>query len=164
VQDTHKPHGRKLSKAHIAASLPALHRALIDIASAMNRPERDAAMLELAGLPLERALFPLLVLVEHLGPIGVVDLASRIGRDYTTVSRQVGRLEQLGLVIRRASAADARVREAVITQRGKSANQKIDAAREKLAIDMFEDWSRKHFDQLQELLRRLADEMASPQR
>src|SRR3569833_297206 len=68
---------KKLTKAHISASLPHLHRSLIDIVSTMTRPERDAAMLELAGLPLERALFPLLVLVERLGPIGVVDLASR---------------------------------------------------------------------------------------
>src|SRR3954468_21173467 len=65
---------KKVQKAHIAASLPNLHRSLIDIATTMIRPERDAAMLEMAGLPLERALFPLLVLVEHLGPIGVVDL------------------------------------------------------------------------------------------
>jgi DNA-binding MarR family transcriptional regulator len=152
---------KKVQKAHIAASLPNLHRSLIDITSAMIRPERDAAMLELAGLPLERALFPLLVLVERLGPIGVVDLASRVGRDYTTVSRQIARLEELKLVTRRASAADARVREAVITKQGEVANHAIDAARERLAIGMFKSWSREDFDQLQQLLRRLADDMTA---
>lgn len=151
---------KKLHKAHIAAQLPHLHRSLIDIVSTMNRPERDAAMLELAGLPLERALFPLLVLVERLGPIGVVDLAGRVGRDYSTVSRQVARLEELELVTRRASATDARVREAVITRQGEIANRAIDAAREKLAVEMFKDWSREDFDHLQRLLRRLADEMS----
>jgi len=150
---------RKVQKSHIAASLPGLHRSLIDIATTMIRPERDGAMLEMAGLPLERALFPLLVLVERLGPIGVVDLASRVGRDYSTVSRQVARLEELKLVTRRASAADARVREAVITRQGEAANRAIDAARERLAIEMFKDWSREDFDQLQHLLRRLADDM-----
>jgi DNA-binding MarR family transcriptional regulator len=88
----------KVQNAHIIASLPELHRALIDMVGEMNRPERDAAMLDMAGLTLERALFPLLVLVERLGPIGVVELAGRVGRDYTTVSRQVARLEELGLV------------------------------------------------------------------
>jgi DNA-binding MarR family transcriptional regulator len=150
---------KKLNKAHISASLPQLHRALIDIASTMNRPERDADMLEMAGLPLERALFPLLVLVERLGPIGVVDLASRVGRDYSTVSRQVARLEELGLVSRRASASDARVREAVITEQGEVANRAIDAAREQLAFGIFKDWSREDFDQLVQLMRRLADGM-----
>jgi DNA-binding MarR family transcriptional regulator len=68
----------------------------------MNRPERDEELLALAGLTLERALFPLLVFVERKGPIGVVDLAASVGRDYTTASRQVARLEDLGLVERRA--------------------------------------------------------------
>jgi DNA-binding MarR family transcriptional regulator len=152
---------KKVPKAHIAALLPHLHRSLIDIATTMVRPERDAQILEMAGLPLERALFPLLVLVERLGPIGVVDLANRVGRDYSTVSRQVARLEELQLVTRRASAADARVREAVITRQGKLASQAIDAAREELAIEMFKDWSRKDFDELARLLRRLADEMSA---
>ena len=152
---------KKVQKAQVAAALPHLHRSLIDIVSTMNRPERDAAMLELAGLPLERALFPLLVLVERLGPIGVVDLASRVGRDYSTVSRQIARLEELKLVTRRASEADARVREAVITREGEVANRAVDAARERLAIEMFKDWSKEDFDHLQRLLRRLADEMNS---
>ena len=150
---------KKVQKAQVAAALPHLHRSLIDIVSTMNRPERDAAMLELAGLPLERALFPLLVLVERLGPIGVVDLASRVGRDYSTVSRQIARLEELKLVTRRASEADARVREAVVTRKGQEANRAIDAARERLAIEMFKDWNREDFEHLQRLLRRLADEM-----
>lgn len=150
---------RRVQKSQITASLPHLHRSLIDIVSAMNRPERDAVLLELAGLPLERALFPLLVAIERLGPIGVVDLASRAGRDYTTVSRQVARLEELGLVARRPNAADARVREAVVTREGQAANRAIDAAREKLALEMFKDWNRTDFDQLVKLMRRLADEM-----
>lgn len=155
---------KKVQESHVAASLPQLHRSLVDIVTTMARPERDAEMLEMAGLPLERALFPLLVLVEKLGPIGVVDLASRVGRDYTTVSRQVARLEELRLVTRRASAADARVREAVITRQGKVANQAIDRARERLAIAMFKDWSREDFDQLVRLMRRLADEMTTEPR
>ena len=53
--------------------------------------------------------------IERFGPIGVVELADRVGRDYTTVSRQVAKLESLGLVDRRGSAMDRRVREAVVT-------------------------------------------------
>jgi DNA-binding MarR family transcriptional regulator len=75
----------------------------------------------IAGLQLERALFPLLVIIERLGPIGVVDLAGRVGRDYTTVSRQVARLEALGLCGRRNSDKDRRMREAEITTQGKLA-------------------------------------------
>src|SRR5206468_311092 len=98
----------------------------------MNRPQRDRALIEEAGIPLDRALFPLLVVIARFGPIGVVDLADRAGRDYTTVSRQVAKLASLGLVERRDGAADRRVREAVVTAKGAAMTTRIDAARERI--------------------------------
>jgi DNA-binding MarR family transcriptional regulator len=151
----------KVQNAHIIQSLPGLHRSLIDLVGEMNRPERDAAMLDMAGLSLERALFPLLVLVERLGPIGVGDLAGRVGRDYTTVSRQVARLEELGLVSRRPGTADRRVREATITPQGKTATDAVDAARERGSLALFKDWSRRDFDELLRLMRMLADDITA---
>jgi DNA-binding MarR family transcriptional regulator len=132
----------------------------MEIVGVMNEPERDAQMLEAAGLSLERALFPLLVSIERLGPIGVVQVAGRVGRDYTTVSRQVARLEELGLVTRKPSAADKRIKEAQITPHGKIATDAIDAAREKMAERLFGDWSTEDFDELVRLMRRLADGMS----
>ena len=149
--------GKRSFAAHILASLPELHSSVLDIVGIFNSPERDAAMLESAGLTLERALFPLLVLIGKYGPIGVVDVATRVGRDYTTVSRQLARLEQLSLVKRCSSAADRRTREATVTPQGKAAMKAVDAARERLALRMFRDWSRADYDQLLRLARMLAD-------
>src|ERR1700712_4067013 len=104
--------GKESFNKHIRKSLPELLGSVLAIVGIFNSPERDAAMLESAGLTLERALFPLLVLIGKYGPIGVVDLATRVGRDYTTVSRQVTRLEELGLADRHAGSADRRTREA----------------------------------------------------
>ncbi|ABL71128.1 transcriptional regulator, MarR family [Paracoccus denitrificans PD1222] len=151
----------KVHHTHIRKMLPELHRALMDIASLMNRPERDAQLLEIAGLTLERALFPLLVTVERRGPIGVVELADGVGRDYTTVSRQIARLEEIGLVERRASPSDKRVREAVITTKGKAATDAVDAAREKMVLSLFKDWKRDDFDELIRLMKMLADSMSA---
>lgn len=150
---------KKVHNTHIKALLPELHRSLIDITVIMNQPERDVELLAKAGLSLERALFPLLVLIERFGPIGVVDLAGRVGRDYTTVSRQVARLEELGLVTRRPGSADKRVREALVTAAGKEATGALDAAREEMAISMFADWERKDFDDLVRLMRKLVEAM-----
>ena len=152
---------KKVHAAHIKKSLPELHRSLVDLAILMNRPERDAQLLEMAGLRLERALFPLLVTIERRGPIGVVELADGVGRDYTTVSRQVARLEALGLVERRSSAEDKRVREAIVTPHGKEATNAIDAARERMALTVFRNWSREDFDELNRLMRMLADGMSA---
>ncbi len=139
------------------ALLRDLHGALIDIVSVMNRPQRDEAMVREAGIALDRALFPLLVMVERLGPIGIVDLADRVGRDYTTVSRQVTKLESLGFVERQSSATDGRVREAVVTASGKALTDKIDVAREAMAHTIFEDWKEQDVADLARLMRRFAD-------
>lgn len=140
-----------------SAMLRELHGALIDIVSVMNRPQRDEAMVRQAGISLDRALFPLLVMIERLGPIGIVDLADRVGRDYTTVSRQVSKLEELGLAERRENPVDRRVREAVITVRGRAMTDKVDAAREKMARDIFSDWKDGEVRDLIRLMRRFAD-------
>ena len=148
---------KKMHNAHITAQLRRLHASLLDIVAIMNRPQRDQALLDEAGMTLDRALFPLLVNVDRFGPIGVVDLADRVGRDYTTVSRQIAKLDDLGLVERRASDTDRRVREAVITPAGKALNDAIDAARERIGQVVFRNWEAQDIDELVRLMRKFAD-------
>jgi DNA-binding MarR family transcriptional regulator len=136
-----------------------LHRSLIDLMSVMNRPQGDAILIREAGISLDRALFPLLVRIDRLGPIGIVDLADRAGRDHTTVSRQVAKLESLELVSRRASPADGRVREALIAEKGKAMVQAVDAARERLFAPILSKWSERDFDELVRLMRRFVDDL-----
>jgi DNA-binding MarR family transcriptional regulator len=150
---------KKVQNTHISKQVRELHGALIEIASLMNRPQRDEQMVREAGIALDRALFPLLVGIERLAPIGIVDLADRAGRDYTTVSRQVAKLESLGLVERKQSAADRRVNEAVITPKGKAMTDKIDAARERMALAVFASWDPEEIDELVRLMRKFADAM-----
>jgi DNA-binding MarR family transcriptional regulator len=148
---------KSVQNAHLSKQIRALHGALIDIVSVMNRPQRDEAMIRAAGIPLDRALFPLLVGIERLGPIGVVELADRAGRDYTTVSRQVAKLESLGLVERRESASDRRVREAAISAKGKAMTDRVDAARERIGRVIFDTWEPHDIDELVRLMRKFAD-------
>ncbi|OWJ69080.1 MarR family winged helix-turn-helix transcriptional regulator [Inquilinus limosus] len=153
------PSTGKVQITHIRRQVRELHGALIEIASLMNRPQRDEQMVREAGIALDRALFPLLVGIERLGPIGVMELADRAGRDYTTVSRQVAKLESLGLAERRQSAADRRVNEAVVTPKGKAMTDKIDAARERIASAVFASWDPYEIDELVRLMRKFADAM-----
>lgn len=146
-----------VQNTHNGQRMRVLHGALLDIVAAMNRPQRDDALMQEAGISLDRALFPLLIGVERVGPIGVVELAERTGRDYTTVSRQVAKLESLGLVERRGSAADKRVREAVVTPEGQALINRVDAAREKIASATLADWDEADLDMLAHLMRRFAD-------
>ena len=135
-----------------------LRDALLDITGVLNRPQPDAAIIALAGVDLERALFPLLVRVERKGPLAIGELAELCGRDYTTVSRQVTKLEALGLLERRTHKLDARIKEAVITDKGRAMTRALDVAREKLMRKLLAHWSHRDVIELARLLRKLADE------
>lgn len=150
---------KNVQDAHISPRIRALHMALISVASVMNRPEVDERMVHEAGIALDRVLFPLLVTIERFGPIGIVDLAGRLGRDYTTVSRQVAKLESQSLVKRQAGESDARVRAAAITSKGKVMTDALDAARERVARTLLADWSTSDVDTLVSLLQRFATDI-----
>lgn len=147
---------KNMQDAHMSANIRSLHDALISVISVMNRPDVDERMVRAAGIALDGALFPLLVMIERFGPIGIVELANRGGRDYTTVSRQVSRLESQGLVERRVQESDARVRAVVVTAKGQAMTDALDAARERMARAMFADWSNSDVDTLVSLLQRFA--------
>ena len=151
------PSRKRVQTTHIREQIRALHEALIDIVSVINRPQRDEMMVREAGISLDRALFPLLVVIERRGPIGVVDLADRIGRDYTTVSRQVAKLEGLGLVERRAAAADRRVSQATVTVKGKAMTDAVDKARERIVGAIFATWDNRDVKELVRLIGMFAD-------
>ena len=137
--------------------LSELREALLDLTGVLNRPQPDAALIARAGVDLDRALFPLLVRVERRGPLRIGELAELCGRDYTTVSRQIAKLEVLGLVERRASERDARVTETAITRRGLAMTRALDAARQKLMTSLLADWEPRDVAELSRLLRKLAD-------
>jgi len=141
------------------ADLRLLHLALMDLIGIFNEPQRDDALLAEAGIALDRALFPLLVRIERRGPLGVVELADISGRDHTTVSRQVARLEELGLVTRRASKRDKRVREAAVTPKGLAMTKAIDKARERTAGPILARWSAADRQTLIRLVRKLVDDV-----
>jgi DNA-binding MarR family transcriptional regulator len=138
-----------------------LHGTLIDLVGLMNRPQRDSALLQEAGVALDRALFPLLIVIEHKAPIGVVELSELVGRDYTTVSRQVSKLDLLGLINRRRSKTDSRICELSVTSKAKVMTGAIDAARERMATALFSAWSKRDLQELARLMRRFADDLQS---
>ncbi len=146
-----------------------LHHTLVDLVGLMNRPQRDSALLQEAGVSLDRALFPLLIGIERKGPIGVVDLAELVGRDLQRsdrTSRGANRPNasdsNISAVIhRRPSKMDSRVREAVIAAKGKKMTSALDAARERMATVLFAKWSKRDLQYLARLMRRFADDLQS---
>jgi len=119
-----------------------LHAAFMDLMSLANRPEADAAMLKAAGVELDRALFPLLSRLGLKAPISIVELADAAGKDHSTVSRQVAKLEELGLVVRVPSKTDQRVRYLAPSRKGEAILARLRAARRKAIAAWAKQWSR----------------------
>ena len=141
----------------------ALAGALLELIGFLNSPRQDEVLLGEAGVALDRALFPLLVRIGVLGPLGVVELADQVGRDHSTVSRQLAKLESLGLVARAVRSQDRRVRSAGITPAGERVVRAIAEARGRLLGRALADWPDDDRRDLSRLLRRFVDALKMAQ-
>jgi DNA-binding MarR family transcriptional regulator len=145
-----------------ADPLKALHEALLQIVSVLNRPQGDNVILTRADVSLDTALFPLLVRVSMQRNLTIGDLADQVGRDYSTVSRQVSRLQDLGLVRSEPSQTDRRQRLLSVTAMGKKTVKKIDRARSSVMSEALDGWSEAEITEIARLTTRLAAAMQSP--
>ena len=145
----------------VSWELAELHRAMVDIAILMNRPQQDDVLLSEAGVSLDAALFPLLIAIDRLGPIGVVELADQVGRDYTTISRKTAKLASLGLITRRPGPHDRRTTEAAVSDEGRKVIHVLRLARERLAEPILARWDEDEFSTFVRLLRRFVDDLQS---
>lgn len=140
-------------------NVDAIAAALIELTGLLNSPRQDEVLLRAAGISLDRALFPLLVRLSAAPAMGVAELAERVGRDPSTVSRQIAKLERLGLVARPGAQDDQRVKAAAITEPGVRAVQAITRARRQLLQQLIADWSPDERRAFARLLRRFAGAM-----
>ncbi|MBW9463371.1 MarR family winged helix-turn-helix transcriptional regulator [Kluyvera sp. EC_51] len=145
--------------AHNNYDITEFHGALLDIIGVMNQPARDEQLLQAAGVQLEQLLFPLLVAIGRRGPIGVVELADNLGRDYTTVSRQVKKLEAQGLAHKQPNAHDRRISEVTLSEQGQAIFAQIARARQKLMNQVLANWSPEEVQALFTLTRKYADSL-----
>jgi DNA-binding MarR family transcriptional regulator len=136
-----------------------LFTALMDIVGMLNSPRYDDILLAEAGISLDRALFPLLVRIDSLGPISIAELADQVGRDHSTVSRQVAKLQALEFVARETRLDDQRVRAASITPQGRNVARTLAAARERLFRRVLTGWTDADQRALTRLNGKLAESM-----
>jgi DNA-binding MarR family transcriptional regulator len=129
---------------------------LVEVIGFINDPRRDGRLLAEAGVDFEPVLLPLLVRLGVGGSAGVVELAAQLGRDHSTMSRQLAKLEKLGLAQRSAAPNDRRSRITRLTARGDEAVAALSAARSRVLDQALADWSPADRGALAWLLRRFA--------
>jgi DNA-binding MarR family transcriptional regulator len=134
---------------------------------AFGRLEREIALLlrrarviseRLAGElhpDLDGSAYGLLALLQDLGPLRAGDLVARLGQDKSTVSRQVTKLVELGLVDRTADPVDGRAQVLAPSSEGSARLARIRAARRARWEADLSDWPTDDVATLAELLERI---------
>lgn len=136
-----------------------IFKAVIDLVSIMNRPDRDKKMIANAGVNLEAAAFRVFVGIVHLQPTSVGDLAAMMGKNYSSVSRQIDKLETAGLVHTYPSSSDSRIRVSELTKYGEEINTMISLTRERIMGEALADWALEEKNGLLNNLRRLIESL-----
>jgi DNA-binding MarR family transcriptional regulator len=134
-----------------------LYRSLIAVADLINRLDVDARLLAAAGVKLDRALFPLLARVAMTPDINVAEMANIVGRDHSTVSRQVIRLEELGLIVRLPDPEDSRSRRLALSAQGEEIMARIAEIRRQWMEAHFQSWRANDRDRLVHLIEKMVE-------
>ncbi|MDR9855566.1 MarR family transcriptional regulator [Paenibacillus sp. VCA1] len=90
---------------------------------------------------MEAAAFRVLVGIGHLQTTSVGDLAAMLGKNYSSVSRQIDKLEKAGLVHTYPSSEDSRIRLSELTIYGEELISMINHTRQRIMREALEDWT-----------------------
>jgi len=132
-----------------------IFKALIDLFSIINRTDRDKKMIATAGVNLEAAAFRVFGGIAHLQQTSVGELAVILGKSYSSISRQIDKLEAAGLVRTYPSSSDSRIRMSELTKHGEEINSMISHTRQRIMQEALEDWTIEEKNRLLNHLKRL---------
>lgn len=118
-----------------------LIQSLVTIVSFFNRTDQDKSFIKKAGVDLEATSFQLFVTIGRMQPANVTGLSNVLGKSYSSVSRQIDKLEQKGLVSTENSKKDARNRLVVLSESGEDLKKILDQTRLKNIQLALADWS-----------------------
>jgi DNA-binding MarR family transcriptional regulator len=119
------------------------------------------AILNEAGLEIDRSAYPLLASLAALGPQRIRQLADEVHLDPSTVSRQLIPLEEAGLIVRTVDDMDARASMICLSRKGTKVLTKIKEARHRMLVSLLDDgWTLTDRKMLESSLTRLADKLS----
>ena len=102
----------------------------------------------------DTASYVMLLQLHEWGAVRGADAAERTGFDKSTVSRQLGKLEELGLIERVTDPTDGRARLVQLTELGRSRLDAVSAERRQLLHAKFGTWTTEDLHSFATLLGR----------
>ena len=120
-------------------------------------PRLHRRVLGNSGVFLDRSSYAVLAIVDGLGEVRLSDLAAEMMLDLSTVSRQVRRLEDAGLLERSVDPDDRRVSVVRPTASGRDAANRLNHAWQEAFGEALDDWPESELRELATLLGRLSE-------
>lgn len=104
---------------------------------------------------LDAACYAMLLHLGDISPVRAADVVERTGLDKSTVSRQIARLEELGLIERVADPTDGRARQVQLTEVGTHRLDTVRTDRRARLRAIFDSWSTDDITSFSALLAKL---------
>jgi len=145
---------------HFAAAA-AVQTNLAHVIRHARLPKVQRRVMAESGAYLDRSAYATLFSVDVLGGASLSDLASEMLLDISTVSRQVRRLEDAGLLERETHAEDRRVSVVRNTPEGHDVARRIGRAWQSAFADALSEWNDAELEELADMLDRLAHSLRS---
>ena len=98
--------------------------------------------------------------LDTTGPVSINRLASILGLDATTVTRQVATMEATKLVVRRSDPSDGRISLISLSPKGRRTMRAVQLARKERIASLLDDWTEDDRRQLGRLLARFNDDVS----
>jgi DNA-binding MarR family transcriptional regulator len=109
---------------------------------------------------LDRASYLMARTLDTTGPVSINRLASILGLDATTVTRQVATMEATKLVVRRSDPSDGRISLISLSPKGRRTMRAVQLARKERIASLLDDWTEEDRRQLGRLLARFNDDVS----
>jgi len=109
---------------------------------------------------LDRASYLMARTLDTTGPVSINRLASILGLDATTVTRQVATMEETKLAVRRSDPRDGRISLISLSPRGRRTMRAVQQARKERIASLLDDWTEDDRRQLGRLLARFNDDVS----
>ena len=109
---------------------------------------------------LDRASYLMARTLDTTGPVSINRLASILGLDATTVTRQVATMEATKLVVRRSDPSDGRISLISLSPKGRRTMRAVQLARNERIASLLDDWTENDRRQLGRLLARFNDDVS----
>jgi DNA-binding MarR family transcriptional regulator len=126
------------------------------LARALERLQRRSEIYR----DLDRASYLIARTMEITGSVSINRLASVLGLDATTVTRQVATMEATRLVVRRADRNDGRVTLVSLSENGRRKMRAVQLARKERVERLLVGWSENDRRELGRLLAKFNDELS----